>query len=88
MNRITNNELYNLDYTLAKIICKYLKAFKKLKRKTHPVDITRKEWEQELNFMIKTFEKIIRNFEKDAENNIKIEEGLFLFAGRFLELWD
>jgi len=64
------SDLWNLDFHLAKIIFKRLKAFKKLERFGYPAGIKSfKEWNEILDKMIFSFEFVISNF--GTEENYK-----------------
>ncbi|HPI20994.1 MAG TPA: hypothetical protein PKY56_11550 [Candidatus Kapabacteria bacterium] len=98
----SDEELWNLDYTLAGIIYKYLDAFIKMKRNGYPVNLKEgetyndfdeesksKEWEDKLIKMRDAFYLIKEDKQYEKDKNIElIDEGLRLFSENFLSLWD
>ena len=85
--KIKTSELWNLDYTIAKFIYPRLKAFKEIVN-THPCDISFEEWKYTLDKMILAFELLCKDNWYDDNEQIKINEGLNLFAKYYQHLWD
>ncbi len=86
----TRRELWNLDTTLAKVIHDVLVQFKGTGIHGYPDSAGDEEhWNEILDKMIWSFEALTRcgldNFEADQ---VKIQEGLDLFAKHFRDLWD
>jgi len=85
------DDLYNLDCTICELIAPRLKQFKAQSPGT-PYDMTREEWEENLDKMIWAFENYQYDYwEKDEEQKTiiesKINEGLDLFRKHFQNLW-
>lgn len=88
-----DTECWNLDSTIASFIIPRLKVFKEI-HKTHPCELSDKQWEEIIDKMILAFELSKDdwweyNSDKEREEgNIKMKEGLELFAKYFTHLWD
>lgn len=87
-NSIPNEELWSLDYTIAKFILPRLIAFRErfIKNKTKPIS------EQEFDKMILALEYAIITGEEgfakyDLFNNIDVNEGAKLLGDNFFKLW-
>jgi len=79
-------ECWNLDNTIAKFITPRLKYLKEHKC-GYPGNLTENEWDDIMDKMIYAFENYkIGHIEE--ENEKKIDEGVFLFAKWFRNLWD
>ena len=103
MNNITNDELKNLDRTLAGVILPYLKKFKKHvigypgsfneyideEDKPYIGNDGSDTWDNILEKMIDGFEKILEDeyFDVDKQYHEDIEESLRLFAKYYSNLW-
>lgn len=91
-HHFTNDELWNLDCTIAKFVLPRLKRFKK-HTIAHPATLTEKQWDNILDKMIFSFEHIASDnlWALESVGNKKIEkkvqEGLQLFATWFTALW-
>lgn len=90
LSKITNEELWDLDFTLAKYILPRLIKFKEF---THgyPPSLTFEEYLKIIDKMIWSFEFIIEDSTKfipyNEDNYIKYQEGIDLFAKYFRDLW-
>ena len=85
--RIKPRELWGLDYTIAKFVYPRLKAFKKI-CDTYPSNLSSfKEWQEILDKMILAFELLYEDRLYSDEEQIKINEGLKLFAEYYQCLW-
>lgn len=82
-----DSEVWNLDFTLAKIIAPRLRRFKETKDGWNPSDMTVEEWETALDKMIAAFEYFGDDSRWLTENESKHQEGLDLFAKYFSRLW-
>src|SRR5574344_1751322 len=86
---ISDNDIWSLDYTLAKYILPRLKRFKQINRSSYPsFELTKTEWKEILNKMIWSFDYIIKNNESNElleieKENKQCQEGLDLFAKYF-----
>lgn len=91
-SNFTNEELWNLDVTIAKFILPRLKRYKKSTR-CHPAEITEKQWDTILDKMIFSFNFFATDkrwaIEIFTNEKIwkKVDEGLELFAKWFGSLW-
>lgn len=84
-----DNQLWSLDYNLAKIIYPRLKAFKEYKRMGYPSDLKPNAWEDMLDDMVFAFKDILDDdIGFDEEKYKRREKGLRLFYERFGDLWD
>ena len=94
----TDEQLWDMDVTLAKYISSGLKQFlnyveTKEELPGYPSDFkSLEEWHESINKMIWSFEEITKrehiNYRKDEEYRKKIQEGLNLFAKYFQSLWE
>ena len=85
---ISTHDLWNLDHTLALVIRKALRKFKKRTIAT-PCQFTKKEWEVILAKMIYAFNAVAEGDttgEDWKEKGDRIKEGLLLFATHFQRL--
>lgn len=92
LSKITNEEVWGLDCTLAKFILPRLIKFKQINVNSHPSNLSgMEEWHAIIDKMIWSFEKVIKddwnmkNAEKEQERYL---EGMHLFADYFKDLWD
>jgi hypothetical protein len=89
-----DNEVWNLDITLANYILPRLKRFKKVNVNSHPVDLSSlEEWHEIIDKMIWSFERIINDdwsyeINRIQEQKQQYELGMSLFGIYFLDLWD
>ena len=84
-----NEELYNLDITIAKFVLPRLQEFKNNLFGT-PYPLTKEEYNDILDKMIWSFDIISRGdhiIMDDDENDKRVQEGLDLFAKYFRNLW-
>ena len=97
LSKIDKEELWKLDYTLARYIYPRLVAFKNMERIGYPTCFeTPEEWEEILDKMIWSFEKIAKdnwildysNMDNVLKEREKFDEGLMLFGKYFANLWD
>ncbi|NEZ47817.1 hypothetical protein FDF74_11555 [Clostridium niameyense] len=95
LSKITNEELWDLDYTIAKFILPRLIRFKELVSDnkgihSYPADLKNmEEWIAILDKMINSFEILKNEFIKNnRENYEKYIEGMNLFAKYISDLWD
>lgn len=92
LSKITYQEIFSLDYTIAKFVLPRLIKFKK-ENISFPIDLkTDKEWDEILDKMIWSFERIILDDWSQDEEILKSEknryyEGMYLFAKHFSDLW-
>lgn len=87
--RFLLNDIYNLDYNLAKHILPRLKLFKK-NLTDHPACLTMEQWKKIVDKMIIAFELVIERLEgkKYSEKVEKsIYQGLWYFSKYFLYLY-
>jgi len=86
-----DSEMWNLDYSLAKLILPRLKLFKKT-CSVRPSNLTDEQWKDILDEMIWSFNWYCGqqwSYGKDyATNSNRANEGLKLFAEYFDSLWD
>lgn len=84
----SDDEIWNLDISLAKLILPRLKRFKEIKG-GYPGGMTLDKWEEILNQMIYAFEKSANRFEWDCDPEItkEVQKGLSLFAQYYGHLW-
>ena len=87
---ISYQEMWSLDYTLAKYILPRLKKFKEVCC-GYPCPLTEDEYEEILNKMIWSFDYIVKEEIHTIEEKEKLDkqcqEGLNLFAEYFRSLW-
>lgn len=92
--KITNEECWALDETLAKYILPRLEKFQVLNINSYPCDFKNvEEWHKIIDKMIYSFKNIIKddlimNIDISKMENEKVQEGLDLFARYFRDLWD
>jgi len=87
----SDDETWNLDYTITKFILPRLKLFKKLNN-GYPAHLTEEQWSEILDKMIKALENIIKDSEPipvflTDEEETETKEGLKLFGEYFRALW-
>lgn len=92
LSKITNEEVWDLDVTLAKYILPRLIKFKNINTNGYPVIFNSlEEWHKVIDKMIWSFEKQLNNAwnynSLDEESKIYLE-GVHLFAEYFSDLWD
>ena len=94
----SDEELWNLDWTLAEHILPRLKAFK-VYHGAYPPDLTPEKWNKKLSEMIWAFDSILHEEETKPEikeGDIRAymaylkrrDRGLKLFGKYFMDLWD
>lgn len=97
LSKITNQEVWGLDVTLAKYILPRLQKFKQINTMSHPTDFKNiEEWHKVIDKMIYSFNYVIQNnigtihgdLSEKVEYFKKYEEGMNLFARYFKDLWD
>lgn len=87
---VGDDELWSLDFTLAKLIYPRLKAFRET-TVSYPTNLEDfNEWQDILDKMLYSFEFLASddkwdNFEKEASK--EIQEGVELFGKYFMHLW-
>lgn len=85
-----DSDMWNLDYSLAKLILPRLKLFRK-QPAGYPNNLTAKQWQDILDEMIWSFTWYCGeqwSYGKDyAANSKRADEGLKLFAEYFGSLW-
>jgi hypothetical protein len=95
LSKVTNEEVWDLDCTLAKYILPRLIKFKSVNTMSHPQQFNSiEEWHKVIDKMIWSFDKHLKdNFSlpntptyKDEVSRYK--EGLQLFTEYFDDLWD
>jgi hypothetical protein len=87
--KITEEECWNLDYTLAKFIIPRLYKFKQVNKNSYPIGFDGVEdWHKTIDKMIKAFELQIGSSIHQNEERKIINKGLHLFATYFNDLWD
>lgn len=97
--KVTNEECWGLDLTLAKYILPRLIRFKEINQISYPNEFKNSgEWHRILDKMIFAFDIISNNkecylenikwYEMNIKKSEKIQEGLDLFAKYFRDLWD
>lgn len=98
LSKITDEELWGLDVTLAKYILPRLEKFKKVNVNSHPIDFKNiDEWHKVIDKMIYAFEFVLKNntgeldtYSKEYKLECfdKYKEGMKLFSEYFMDLWD
>lgn len=83
--KISHDDVFSLDCTLAIIIHKSLKEYKKYNNGT-PANIQEKEWNSILDKMILAF-KIMKKGGHIGTNYPEVDEGLKLFCKYYRTLW-
>ena len=97
--KITEEECWSLDYTLAKLILPRLQKYIEINEYGYPLGLNNhEEWHEIVNKMIFTFDVIankkdisVKNknwLELELAQTEKVQEGLDLFAKYFRNLWD
>jgi len=85
----SDDELWSLDYSIAKFVLPRLKEFKK--NPMHPADMTMEYWQDILDKMIKAMEYKINDVEGNTEGTreeaMDYKVGLFMFYYYFDQLW-
>lgn len=95
LSKITNEEVWGLDITLAKYILPRLIKFKTINTMSRPSEFKNlEEWHNVIDKMIWSFDEHLKNdfplsnspdFKEQVD---RYEEGLQLFAKHFGDLWD
>lgn len=95
LTKIQDNELWSLDFTLAKYILPRLEKYKNMERMGYPSKLSgEKEWDEILDKMIYSFKYVIErdkyyfDYNTEKERIEKYKEGMNLFAEYFMDLWD
>ena len=99
VSKVREEDCWNLEVTLAKLIAPRLVKYKEINVYGYPLGFKdTEEWHEVLDKMIFSFEIVAISkdvvddgdnwIEKHEANNIKIQEGLDLFAKHFRSLWD
>lgn len=95
LSKITNEEVWNLDYTLAKYILPRLVKYKSVNTMSYPCQFNNiEEWHDVIDKMIWSFDKHLKHDFPSPDSEIyedeinKYKEGLQLFAECFSDLWD
>jgi hypothetical protein len=89
-----DNEIWDLDITLANYILPRLKRFKKVNVNSYPPDLSGiEEWHKIIDKMIWSFERIVNDdwsyeYKRVKEQKEQYDTGMKLFAEYFLDLWD
>lgn len=93
--KIQDNELWSLDFTLAKYILPRLEKYRNMERMSYPSKLSgEEEWNDILDKMIYAFKYVIErdnfyfDYDTEKERIKKYKEGMNLFAEYFMELWD
>ena len=84
----SDEETWNLDITIAKFVLPRLKRLKQLQN-GYPGDLAEEKWDEILDKMIFSFDKITNDEEivMEQPQAERVQEGLDLFANRFRDLW-
>jgi len=86
-DEVQSDELWNLDFALARFILPRLVAFRS-EAVGYPVDADPEQYQQDLDTMIAAFRLILRDdICKGEDEMYTIETGLALFAKHFRSLW-
>jgi hypothetical protein len=86
-DEVQSDELWNLDFALARFILPRLVAFRS-EKVGYPADIEPEQYEQDLDTMIAAFKLILKDDICMGEDEVyTIETGLALFAKHFRSLW-
>lgn len=92
LSKITHEELWDLDVTLAKYILPRLIRFKEINKMGYPTEFNNsKEWHEAIDKMIWSFNKVLKdnwNYEDIKNESKRYLEGMHLFAEHFSDLWD
>jgi hypothetical protein len=87
----SDEDLWNLDQTIANFVLPRLKAFKEFTH-AYPQGMTVEEWNTTMDKMIWSFDFKVNHWYDDAmhteENTEKYNEGMDLFRKYFDNLWD
>lgn len=86
-DEVMSDELWNLDFTLARFILPRLVAFRS-ETVSYPLDADPDQYKQDLDTMIAAFKLILKDDILTGEKEMyTIETGLALFAKHFRSLW-
>lgn len=99
LSKITEEEVWGLDVTLAKYILPRLIKFKEVNVMSHPIAFENiEEWHKVIDKMIYSFDYVLKEDsgmcnlnmteEEREERHKKYKEGMNLFAEYFMDLWD
>lgn len=92
LSKIKNEELWDLDDTLAKYILPRLIKYKTINKNSHPIAFDNiEDWHNTIDKMIWSFEKIVKDnwvYKQLEAEKERFEEGMNLFAKHFMDLWD
>lgn len=97
LSKITDEEVWGLNVTLAKYILPRLIKFKQVNTNSYPCEFkSAEEWDSVIDKMIFSFDWFLSchsgcNYESIEEykrNESKYKEGMNLFARYFSDLWD
>jgi hypothetical protein len=92
LSKITAEEVWDLDFTLAKYIMPRLIKFKEVNKMSYPASFSSiEEWHSVIDKMIWSFDKVLKDdytTENYEEEYKKYLEGMNLFADYFGHLWD
>ena len=84
LSKVTNSELMDLDYAIAKYILPRLIAFKK-KTNSYPSGKTFEEYLEVLDKIIWSFNYVVKDVKGQEDDRYR--EGMNLFAEYFRTLW-
>lgn len=83
----SDDELLNLDHTIAKFVLPRLEKFKEVSKGSRPASYESEEdWQSDLTKIIQAMEIFASN-DFDRHDETFIQEGLELFGKNFLSLW-
>lgn len=93
LSKITEEELWGLDITLAKYILPRLIKFKEINIMGRPTDFDSQEsWHKVIDKMIYSFQYVLEQnsgaYSSLKAKEDKYQEGMQLFAKYFMDLWD
>lgn len=94
LSKITEEELWGLDITLAKYILPRLIKFKEINIMGRPTDFDSQEsWHKVIDKMIYSFQYVLEQNSGVYDVGLKAkedkyQEGMQLFARYFMDLWD
>lgn len=84
----SDRDLWSLDVTISKFCLPRLKRYKEIKKEIIS-NIPQENFDEILDKIIYSFDKIINQFELDMNKKEynKTEEGLILFVNNFYKIW-
>lgn len=85
--KFEEGDMWSADITIAKVVYKILRRFRKETDGGYPADLTSKEWKKILKKMTKAFKKIADGDADPFVYDEEVKEGLELFSKYMCALW-